>query len=175
MMAAESENSLLIRTDAAALALLSMIRKLETDGHIRTTQAPAVSAVLLPELIALSAALKEKSGQDGKACMEKLKPLLFPAEEESISRGITERMGDFLTGDALLPAAFTVLCDFDAMAQEEDGAFYNRMGTENPGMLSGYYLALFEAMWVLSGGKLTDTVFEETEEKLRSAQPGKTA
>lgn len=41
--------------------------------------------------------------------------------------------------------AYGVLCRFDQMSQEYSGAFYRRMGVENPGRMSAFYLQLLDA------------------------------
>ena len=163
----EAGNSLLVQTDAAAVALLAMLRKLESDEHIRVAQPPLPSAVLLPELIAFCCARLSLEGRDPSAGLGRLLPLLAPAEDAAIRRGIEARMKDFSEDKEALPACFEVLVNFDAMAQAYEGAFYSRMGTEDPGALSEYYLALFEALWMLAGGRPEDRVYKETEEKLR--------
>ena len=166
-MEKDARDSLLVRTDAAAAALLAMIRKLEDDGHIRTAEPPRLSAVLLPELMAFCCALLAKEGRDCGDALSEMLLLLAPAQDPQIRRGIEARIKEFSEEEEPDPAAFGLLLRFDSMAQEDDGAFYSRMGTENPGALAEYWLTLFEALWKLGGGRQDDEIFKETERKLR--------
>ena len=166
-MERDAGDSMLVRTDAAAAALLAMIRKLEDDGHIRVAEPPQLSAVLLPELMAFTCALLVKEGRESSEALSDMLLLLAPAQDPQIRRGVEARIKEFSQEDEPEPAAFGLLLRFDVMAQEDGGAFYSRMGTENPGALAGYWLTLFEALWKLAGGRQDDELFKETERKLR--------
>ncbi|MBR5422207.1 MAG: hypothetical protein IK115_13770 [Lachnospiraceae bacterium] len=169
-MEREAYLQLMRRTDAAAAGFLALITRLERDGHIKTAKAPALSAVLLPELMAYSCALQRRQGRVAEEVLDLILPLLVAGEStEQIRGGILRRMEDFDKEESL-PGAYLGLCRFDAMAQAYQGAFYSRMRTDNPGCLTEHYLALLEALWRLGGGSIKEEILLDAEEELRSKQ-----
>ena len=137
----------------AAAALMQLMLKLEADGHILVAGSERPVVVLLPEMIAYVTAQFALEGLEEERLIRQLVNILPPEEDRTLNgicAGIRKTADTFRNDSEEIPGTYRVLCRFDTMAQEYDGAFYNRMHVENPGKLSDFYLQLLDAVYEIS-------------------------
>ena len=140
----------IIAARKAGAALMQLLLKLEADGHILPAGTERPVVVLLPEMIAYVASQFALKDAEEEQLIRQLVNILPPEEEgtlNGICAGIRKAADAFRGRDEEIPGVYQVLCGFDAMAQEYDGVFYNKMHVENPGRLSAYYLQLLDAVY----------------------------
>ena len=140
----------IIAARKAGAALMQLMLKLETDGHILPAGTERPVVLLLPEMIAYVTSQFALEDAEEEQLIRQLVNILPPEEEgtlNGICAGIRKAAEEFRRDPEALPGVYSVLCGFDAMAQEYDGAFYNKMHVDNPGRLSEYYLQLLDAVY----------------------------
>ena len=145
---------------SAGAALMQLLLKLENDGHLKAVGTGRPVVVLLPEMIAYVVSRFSLNTQERELLIRHLIHILPPEDEDiqkDLALGILERTKAFSADPDAIPDVYEVLCRFDAMAQEYEGAFYARMHVENPGRLAEYYLQLLEAVYRIAA----DTVKKE--------------
>ena len=143
----------IIAARKAGAALMQLMLKLETDGHILPAGTERPVVLLLPEMIAYVTSQFALEDAEEEQLIRQLVNVLPPEEERTLSgicAGIRKTAEVFRRDPEEIPGTYQVLYRFDAMAREYDGAFYNKMHVENPGRLADYYLQLLDAVYEIA-------------------------
>lgn len=164
------------KLSSAMKAYVGLITRLQADGYIKPGEEMFFSEVLM----------KEQWGMISSLVMEVIQkpdlpriiyPLLSDIYESSVRMSyeefllcvtdITKRRKSEENTEEIMQA-FGVLCRFDQMAQEYSGAFYQRMGVENPGRLTELYLQIIEAVEFILKELVTEVSGEKQSRELFS-------
>lgn len=161
-------------------ALSGYLLKVQRDGYIVPEENISYAEVLLKELfVGISYAYLSafETADTKKQLPEMLYSFVsdwnrafFLFEREEFLAGIADwrerRIKEESTAE--LFQAYGVLCRFDQMSQEYSGAFYRRMGVDNPGRMSIFYLQLLDAAaYILSEYSKGDDVDATRQETFR--------
>ena len=132
----------------AASSYIDLLRRLESDGYLKSTDSEQrIVSTILHEMAAYAAALAKRCGFDTRMAVDQAMTVFLPEEETleaKIRAGVLRRAEEFTGDPDEIPSCYTVVDRFDAMALGYDGAFYKKIGVEAPGRLSEKYIELLQ-------------------------------
>lgn len=132
----------------AASAYIDLLRRLETDGYLKTAERDGrIIGIVLHEMAAYSVANAVRSGTEIQKALDNAMRVFLPEEdalEQRIREGVRRRAGEFLADKDEIPSCYKVIRRFDELAAEQDWAFYERLGVSSPGKLSDRYDELLQ-------------------------------
>ncbi|HOO79939.1 MAG TPA: hypothetical protein PLQ04_06085 [Lachnospiraceae bacterium] len=145
---------LIVAAKKATKSLLDLLGKLEAD-HILTDSSKSIAGNIIPELSAYCLAILEVNWEEpteelicvfADICLteRKIPTEIILSVANNIRRTEKELAKELKNKSecSIIPGGYDMLCQFDAMALEFDGALYSRMKITNPGRMTTYYLDL---------------------------------
>ena len=132
----------------AASAYLDLLRRLESDGYLKTpAQDMRIVSTVLHEMAAYAAALSDRCGYELEKAVGQAMSVFLPETDElqlRISYGVRCRAESFLENCEETPSCYKALDRFDAMALSFGETFYHKLGVNAPGRLADRYIELLQ-------------------------------